>query len=851
MVHLHDPKLKVIGLVGPAGVGKTNVLRLLNNQIIDTMWLPGETRLDFILVITLPKELDKKEKIIETIQDRVLKKLKQAVPDNADEREFELSKFLGDKSFILLIDQICTDIDLNKLGLPNNDRWKVVLASHSQKVINEMASTIVEMEPLSIDHAINLFQNIYGKINDENLELKAHGILKCCGGLPQVIKLVAVHLKDKRSSWDGVKRILQNDTDAKFLGAPDVCNAYKMVYDKLHEEMSAGWNIKRCLLYGLLFPLEHLIHKDYLTECWMSEGFNDLEEDVDQRLQESRGLGDTLLKTLTDNYLLLWCSDGHVKMPIYFRKLAFKEEYMAKENCLILKASQRGMPDNANSDSTLLQERNTKWVTLEDSLFEHMGVGLRVLDLNKTTIKSLPNPVTKFTKLVSLYLNDCSQLTGLPNEVENLKALELLDVRGTSLQSLPDEIGLLVGLRCLRVSFACGSKVTQEMIPGGIIDKLKKLEEFSVETCISNKRWNSIADRVAGELASLEKLNTLNFRFPTISSLTTFVTERQSWQNRNTLEPRYTFRSFNFFVGSHGLRHPYDSDISETGKKLRFCTGEENCSDNDFESIKDVLKQAEAFVLFGHVGVQSLNEFGLENVRSLKVLIAGRCHNLKTIFREELDVVFKSLKKLQLFNLNSLQCIWRGSAPIPQGCLSKLEVLTLCGCPELKEILNLELAKALSSLKHLKVENCAQLVTIVSSNMHEPDDHQSNDALQKLETLELKNLPKLQSICTGTSPNSGSSLRIIHIERCGELRDLSMILNSAKKVEKIMCESHWWEKLVLGDENKEHFRSRGIVVTLQPLSVVAGGAESSSSGSGRSVNHFEESSCVSCACGEK
>lgn len=853
--YLCDHNVKRVGISGQIQVGKTTVLRKLNNQLDDNVSTSNvncSLKLDAVIWITLPKELDTKEKIVEKIQDEVMERLKLNEETNSmNQKRIAISTYLRQKKYILLIDQVSSYIDLNEVGVQEDHEYgKVVIASSNKKIIKQMTDEVVEIGTLSKADAKKLFQNIYGEIENEHVVI-AHNIIESCGGLPPVITLVARHLKDTRSSWYDVKQILQSHTECDdLLSLGNIGNAYKMVYEELQ---SNNDYLKKCLLYGALFPSQHLIHKDYITECWMAQGF--IGENVTQRLRATRDRGETILKLLTDKYLFEWYSDKHVKMPHFCRTMALNQKYPNEENSVIWVPSENKLPTEeiwekatrmsviscgiklpedpkSGNICTLFLQKMPNLTEVGASFFQYME-NLQVLDLYETKIESLPNSVGSLANLVILYLNNCSRLTRLPVEVKNLKKLEFLDIRGTSIPTLPEEIRDMVLLRCLRIPFA--------RIPVGIIRRLQLLEEFTVETGCCSQQWTDSAHNVAVELATLKHLTTLSFHFPTVRSLKKFVSKSESWNNRGTHWDIHTFRSFKFSIDSCKPQHPYDADISLSEKQLRLCTN--LCTNEEASSVKEVLTQAKVFELVGHCDVQSLGDFDVENMGILKVCIVEGCTNVLSIVNslemgemkgdiseKAISGIFQCLEKLHLFNLWSLQSIWKGS--VFPGSLGNLKVLTLCGCPELVEILHHDLAKALISLKHLKVENCAKLVEIVS---HSQDQVDLSNALHKLETIELVNLPELQSIYTSTSMTWESLRKMVTIG-CSKLTNLSLILSCAKKLETIKCEASWRNALKLTEKEKQIFDRCEVVVLERPLSI---GSSSSgeTSGTSRSVNN--------------
>ncbi|KAL8482811.1 hypothetical protein ACS0TY_025733 [Phlomoides rotata] len=855
---LVEDENRSIGILGPIGVGKTSVMKMLNNQL-------KSLKFEVVIWINYSKQLDAEEKTIEMMQDVIMGRLKlnKEKENNTEQNADMISTALKHKKYILLIDQVSSAFDFDRVGIHKDHKFgKVVLASSSNKVIRHMTDTHVEVGPLSQKDSLDLFQEVCGKIYDLRIKLIAESIVASCGGLPQVIKLVAMHLKGEtdEQAWSDVKRILQSEAkSARLLKLGEIGKAYKLVYDKLDK------SYMKCLLFVALFPSGHKIYKDYLVECWKAERF--LELNIPE-LRSARERGATVLKELTDQFLLENSSDMHVKMPVHFRTVALAQNYPGEENCIFwapqkdrvldaetwktskrmsligLKSKLPERPESKNM-STLLLQRNPHMATLGDLFFLNMQK-LSILDLKQAGIKSLPSSIFSLINLTCLYLNDCSLLGELPSEVKELKKLEVFDIRGTSIRHLPKEVGDMSQLRCLRISFSqngCNrkskGKEVEMTIPLKIISRLQQLEELIIEVGCCCQGWNKIVDQLTEELTCLEKLNTLSFHFPTASGLKKFVTESKSLTNTETHWNTNTFRSFKISVGCCERQHPYGADLSGVfGERLlRFSNNEE------ISSVEEVLRQASSFELVCHSDVESLSEFSLENTGALKICILEKCKKLSSVVdtskihdkqvdssgKTDCDVL-QCLEKLHLFDLQLLKCLWKGSV-FPRS-LTNLKILTLFNCPELTEILTHELAKALSSIEHLKVEKCSKIVEIVktqiSMDISEPVDL---SVLHKVKTIELVNLPELQSICKSTSMN-WKSLGKIEIISCNKLKNLASTLRGGK-LQMIKCEATWWEALVLPKEEKLHLSPLCEFIVLEQSLVVGTFHEGESSNHGR------------------
>ncbi|XP_057781403.1 disease resistance protein At4g27190-like [Salvia miltiorrhiza] len=808
--YLSEDGIRSIGILGAIGVGKTTILKTLNNQLKNSSM---KMKFEYVIWIDCDKQRDAKD----LIQDEIMGRLKLEKANSAEQNAEMISKFLWDKKYILLIDQVSSTINLDEVGIHKGHKHgRVVVASSNRKVIAPMIDEHVEIQPLSENEAFGLFKQIFGTIDDTRIEFFAECIVRSCGGLPLVIKLVAYHLKGQRNEdeWSDVKSLLQSETKAKLQNLQGVGHAYKLAYDKLDD------SCKKCLLFVALFKSNYKIYKDYLVECWNAERFLE----VDPLLRSARDRGATTLRELTDRYLVENHSDKHVKMPEFFRKVAAQQECVGENDGprerMQLIGSKSNLPNDlkCNSISTLLMQHNRGLVSFEDECFREMNM-LLILDLHNTKIESLPNSISYLVKLRCLYLNGCPLLEALPPGVKMLKELELLDIRGTSIRSLPDGMSEMAKLRCLRISFSkteCRRDVASTevamRIPLDMISSLHQLEELTIEAGCCSRGWNDIADHIVIELASLEKLSTLNFHFPKVSSLEKFAAESRSLLNTETHWGPNTLRSFNISVGCCEMKLPYGLEISRVSqeRRLRFSKIKE------ISSVKEVLRQATSFELVGHSGVESLSEFDLKNAGTLKVCVVGHCTNMtslvdgrkidemQTEILEETDcAVLQCLEKLHLFDLQKLDSIWRG--PVSSGSLANLKDLTLFGCTELTTVLNHELVRALSSLEHIKVENCSKVVEIINEEIRNIPEHVDlSYILNKVKTVELVNLPMLRSICKDGSMNWKSLMTIV-IASCNRLRDIHLSLRNAEKLETVGCEESWWNALHLPEEEKQRF----------------------------------------------
>lgn len=104
----------------------------------------------------------------------------------------------------------------------------------------------------------------------------------------------------------------------------------------------------------------------------------------------------------------------------------------------------------------------------------------------------------------------------LPQEIGSLECLEVLDLQGTEISKLPDEIGKLSVLRNLQVSFYgppivnCDN-LPSELIPLETISRLLALEGLGISVRTGDSRWNKSINSITEQVAELKNLIFLIF----------------------------------------------------------------------------------------------------------------------------------------------------------------------------------------------------------------------------------------------------------------------------------------------------------------------------------------------------
>ena len=296
---LKDPQVGIMGLYGMGGVGKTTLLKKINNEFL-------ATSNDFEVVIwaVVSKSPD-----IEKIQQVIWNKLeiprdKWETRSSREEKAAEILRVMKRKRFILLLDDIWEGLDLLEMGVPRPDtenKSKIVLTTRSQDVCHQMkAQKSIEVECLESEDAWTLFRKEVGEeiLNSHpDILMLAKVVAEECRGLPLALVTLgrAMAAEKDPSNWDKVIQDLRK-SPAEITGMEDkLFHRLKLSYDRLPDNAS-----KSCFIYHSMFREDWEIYNYQLIELWIGEGFMGEVHDI----HEARDQGKKIIKTLKHACLL-------------------------------------------------------------------------------------------------------------------------------------------------------------------------------------------------------------------------------------------------------------------------------------------------------------------------------------------------------------------------------------------------------------------------------------------------------------------------------------------------------------------------------------------------------------------
>ncbi|KAJ8538687.1 hypothetical protein K7X08_029983 [Anisodus acutangulus] len=146
----------IIGVWGAGGVGKSTLVKNLNNELLKTAASSSKLSLGVVVWVEVPKSpID-----IRKVQARIAKRLKLEV-DNEESAVSSASKICErlkqERSFLLILDDVWEAIDLNDVGVPQPEapaRSKVVITSRSLEVCRKI-KTDTEMNVSTLDEDVS------------------------------------------------------------------------------------------------------------------------------------------------------------------------------------------------------------------------------------------------------------------------------------------------------------------------------------------------------------------------------------------------------------------------------------------------------------------------------------------------------------------------------------------------------------------------------------------------------------------------------------------------------------------------------------------------------------------------
>nr|XP_018472705.1 PREDICTED: probable disease resistance protein At1g15890 [Raphanus sativus] len=422
------PEGRTLGIYGMGGVGKTTLLATINNKLKDEF--------EAVIWVVVSKDLQ-----YDGIRNHILRRLrvdKKWEGETEEQKASSIKYILGRKKFILLLDDLWSEVDLNEIGVPRptqENESKIVFTTRSEEVCSDMETDEeLKIDCLSTNDAWELFQNAVGEDT-----LKRHPdipsltkrISEKFYGLPLALNVIGKAMKCKKNvhEWRDAIDVLSTESH-KFPGMEEkILSILKFSYDSLEDE-----KVKSCFLYCSLFPEDYEINKEELIEYWISEGF------IKGKIYEDGcyNKGYVIIGSLVRAHLLME-SETAVKMHDVLREMAIwigstsgKEE---ERQCVKTGAKLSRIPDDINW--SVLRRISLMSNQIEEISCCPECPNLSTLILRDNCLKVIQGKFFQFMRaLVVLDLSDNILLREFPEEICSLTSLQYLNLSSTRISSL-------------------------------------------------------------------------------------------------------------------------------------------------------------------------------------------------------------------------------------------------------------------------------------------------------------------------------------------------------------------------------------------------------------------------------
>ncbi|KAG8479414.1 hypothetical protein CXB51_029116 [Gossypium anomalum] len=701
---LMDDEVGKIGVWGMGGVGKTSIVKLINNQL-----LQEREKFDIVIWITVSKEMS-----IAKLQKDMASKIGVSFCGDADEitRAGMLFEALSRKRrSVIILDDLWQEVPLDKVGIPEpSSGSKLVLTTRSFDVCRKMSCRAIKMKPLVEEESWKLFSEKVGRgiLNIPEVEPIAKKIVERCAGLPLGVITVASCMKDIDDLYEWRNALKELSDRKKSVNGleEEVFQQLRFSYDRLKDP-----KLQHCFLSCALYPEDWEIEERELVRFWIAEG---LVEEMDSRLADF-DRGRAIMNRLLNNCLLedfsKWGNRRRVKMhdlvrdmalhitsekPRYFVKAGMglreppnvqewsedleKVSLMRNRELEVFYPLEMSPPKCPMLTTLLLSGSGIQ--SIPEGFFSHMD-GLKVLDLSENSIESLPNSISNLKNLTTLLLAGCSRLKDVPS-LSNLRALKELDLRGTAIKDVPHGMQNLSSLKCLNLNCTNVDEIPNEIFP-----RPSCLQELNVVGAFIGGK----------EVGELKKLETFEGAFYDSHNFNVYV---QAFHGRE--EPRQYF----IVVGERGMEMEDSASKTialEVGRvypnQIMLPRHIEKLvvNDNGTES------HEEEYLIFSRFFLTSLGNFS-----SLKILEISCLYNTKRLFSP--NCVPPNLEQLGVSKCYQLEDIIaseeRGRVTM-EFCLPRLKKMTLRALPELKSICSVDAVMICKSLERLEVISCPKL----------------------------------------------------------------------------------------------------------------------------------------------
>lgn len=749
-------KLPVICIWGMGGIGKTSVAKWIFDRV------KVSSRFNLKAWISVHDQCDifgLAKSIIESVTGKACDIM------DLNFLQIELEVLLTGKKFLFVQDgvwdknYVLWDFfrSIFECGAKGS---KIIVTTRSEAVASLVGNVpYFGLNSLAPEDSYQLFaQHAFdGVESDACLNFQGIGrkIVERCNGLPLAIILIGglLRFESERESWEN---ILNSDLWEPSNQESSILSALQLSYLYLPS------HLKLCFAYCSVFPRGCEVNKNLLILMWMAQDLLQPQlgksaEEVGETylnhlklrslLQQSSRIGQSTVKMhgIVRDFAISMSTDfycnvyGHASLVLVGE--TWGENFASKAKTLLAFSEEpwrtlnRGLPMTKLLQLELfprlqclrvLSLRYCPILEFPDSIcsMEH----LKYLDLSFTLLEEIPSKLCSLFNLQTLLLSNCKNLIRLPTSIESLENLRHLDISKTPLAEMPLHMGRMNSLRTLS-DFVLGRR------GGSGIEELKELQHLRGTLCISGLQN-------VGDVGNVSKANLKDKIFLNELVLKWGGDAEDSQKEReilNRLQPHANLEKLNVELYGSTKFPDWVGDslfCNMVSVSLRDC---KNCYS------LPPLGQLPSLRELDIIGLDSVRIIGQEFYSNGPLLIKP----------------FRSLETLRFRCMSDWQewfCLWDEE----DGGFPCLKELYLEDCPQFYG----NLPCFLPSLRSLYILRCQQIVALLS-----PADVQMHTTYPSLQTMEINDCMKLETLLEGEWP---SNLKSLTISNCRNLTSLTI-----------------------------------------------------------------------------
>ncbi|VAI93690.1 unnamed protein product [Triticum turgidum subsp. durum] len=362
-------------------------------------------------------------------------------------------------------------------NLQSKEDWDLIKTT----LVTRTAESVIIVITTEASVATNCTNNEDQVFNVKGLEAVAamdlfrKEVIMKCGGLPKVIVSIAALLATQTVTLMDTVRSL----NSKFMHTLETNpehDSLRGLFDWMYSYFrTCPDEIKPCIFYLSIFPRGHGIRRRRLVRRWIAEGYSrdsDEESAVDKGenffsklldLSIIQQMPQLVTTAFSDTRIVMCQVNGFIREYIVSRRMEENLVFELGPNCvltterkgrhlIILKNWVRDIIVFESIDFSRLRSLTVfgKW----ESFFISKSMRLlRVLDLEDSSglkDEDLIEMVKRLRRLKFLSLRGCREIFHLPSSLGDLRQLQTLDVRHTSIVRLPKSIVKLEKLQYIR-----------------------------------------------------------------------------------------------------------------------------------------------------------------------------------------------------------------------------------------------------------------------------------------------------------------------------------------------------------------------------------------------------------------